>query len=136
MSTEPILTEPQLLILHFGSVMQKINDHEFFEFCRLNPDWRIERTSVGDLVIMPPSGGRTGKRNFTLIGLLGAWVEADGTGIGFDSSTGFALPNGAKRSPDLAWVERSRWEALMEEEQEIFREVYPRILHFVRGQAS
>ncbi len=56
---------------------------------------------------MPPTGGRTGKRNFALTGQFGAWVEADGSGIGFDSSTGFILPNGAKRSPDLAWVRRS-----------------------------
>jgi Uma2 family endonuclease len=117
MSQPSIVTESQPLILHLGPLLQKMNDHEFFEFCQLNPDWRIELTSGGDLVIMPPTGGWPGHRNFTLIGLFGRWVEADGTGIGFDSSTGFTLPNGAKRSPDLAWVKRSRWEALTEEEQ-------------------
>ncbi|MCH8291107.1 Uma2 family endonuclease [Candidatus Poribacteria bacterium] len=136
MSTESILTEPQPLILHFGSVMQKINDHEFFEFCRLNPDWRIERTSEGDLIIMPPTGGRTGKRNFTLTGLFGPWIEAEGTGIGFDSSTGFTLPNGAKRSPDLAWVKRSRWEALTEEEQEKFPPLCPDFVVELRSRSD
>jgi Uma2 family endonuclease len=77
---------------------------EFFEFCQLNPEWRIERNSEGDLLIMPPTGGETGNCNFILSTLFGAWVLADGTGKGVDSSTGFTLPNGVKRSPDAAWV--------------------------------
>ena len=85
----------------------------------------MERTSEGDLVIIPPTGGWTGTRNFTLIGLFSQWVDADGTGLGFDSSTGFTLPNGAKRSPDLAWVTRPHWEALTAEEQEEFPPLCP-----------
>jgi Uma2 family endonuclease len=116
MSPAAIVTESQPLVLHLGSFLEKMSDHEFFTFCQLNPEWRMERTSAGDLVIMPPTGGWTGTRNFTLIGLFSRWVEADGTGLGFDSSTGFTLPNGAKRFPDLSWVTRSRWEALSAEE--------------------
>ena len=86
------------IVLHLGPVLRKMNAHEFFQLCRLNPDWRLERTCEGDLVIMPPTGGKTGQRNFTLTALFGAWVQADGTGVGFDSSTGFTLPNGAQRS--------------------------------------
>ena len=117
--------EERSLILHFGPVLQKMSDHEFFEFCQLNRDWRFERTYGGDLVIMAPTGGKTGQRNFLLTALFGSWVEADGTGVGFDSSTGFTLPNGAKRSPDLAWVKRSRWEALTEEQQAEFPPLCP-----------
>ena len=113
------------LVLHFGPVLQNMSDHEFFEFCQLNRDLRFERTCDGDLVIMAPTGGRTGQRNFLLTALFGAWVEADGSGVGFDSSTGFTLPNGAKRSPDLAWVKRSRWEALSNEEQTEFPPLCP-----------
>jgi Uma2 family endonuclease len=102
-----------------------MSDHDFFEFCQLNRDWRIECTADGDLIVMAPTGGRTGKRNFTLTGLFFPWVEADGRGVGFDSSTGFKLPNGAKRSPDLAWVRRSRWEALSEKQQEEFPPLCP-----------
>jgi Uma2 family endonuclease len=94
-------------------------------FCRLNPDFRIERNSDGDLVIRPPAGGETGKANFDLTAAFGAWVKADGTGIGFDSSTGFTLPNGAKRSPDLAWIKRARWEALTQEQREDFPPLCP-----------
>ena len=74
---------------------------------------------------MPPTGGETGRRNFSLNVLFGIWVKKDGTGIGFDSSTAFSLSNGAKRSPDLAWVKRARWEALTAEERELFPPLCP-----------
>jgi len=74
--------------------------------------------SDGDLIIMSPTGLKTGERNFWLIAQFGAWVDEDDTGVGFDSSTMFTLPNGARRSPDVAWVRRSRWNALGEEVKE------------------
>jgi Uma2 family endonuclease len=113
-----------------------MNDHEFFAFCQLNQDLRLERTSDGDLIIMPPTGGVTGKRNFMLIALFGRWVEKDGTGVGFDSSTGFILPNGAKRSPDLAWIKKSRWEMLTEEEREEFPPLCPDFVVEVRSRSD
>jgi Uma2 family endonuclease len=125
MSTTLSLPDVEPLVLHFGRGLQRLSDSEFFEFCQLNADWRLERTAEGDLIVMPPTGGETGRRNFTLTGAINDWVEQDGTGIGFDSSTGFALPNGAKRSPDLAWVKRSRWEQLTEEEREEFPPLCP-----------
>jgi Uma2 family endonuclease len=125
MSTELNTIESGPLILHLGPALQRMSDHEFFVFCQLNQDLRFERTSDGDLIIMPPTGGETGRRNFTLIGLFNTWVEKDSTGIGFDSSTGFLLPNGAKRSPDLAWMKMSRWEALTDEEREEFPPLCP-----------
>jgi Uma2 family endonuclease len=118
------LAEIPPLVLHLAPVIQ-MSDRQFFELCQLNRDLRIERTSQGDLVIMPPTGGETGRTNFELTALFGHWVHADGTGIGFDSSTGFTLPNGAKRSPDLAWVKRSRWEALTQEQREEFPPLCP-----------
>ena len=64
----PVLeyTAPDALILHFGPVVQRMSDDEFFDFCQKHPDLRIERTIEGDLVIMPPTGGETGRRNFTI----------------------------------------------------------------------
>jgi len=118
------LAEIAPLVLRLAPVIE-MSDRQFFELCQLNRDLRIERTSQGDLVIMPPTGGETGRMNFELTVLFGHWVHADGTGIGFDSSTGFTLPNGAKRSPDLAWVKRSRWEALTQEQREEFPPLCP-----------
>ncbi|MGE0822706.1 MAG: Uma2 family endonuclease [Candidatus Binatia bacterium] len=108
------VNEPAPIVLHFGPWLRQMDNHEFFIFCQRNCDWRIERSSEGDLIVQPPTGGTTGRVNFNLTGLFGAWVRSDGTGVGFDSSTGFILPNGAERSPDLAWVRCSRWEPLTE----------------------
>jgi Uma2 family endonuclease len=112
------------LVLHLAPVIE-MSDEQFFRFCQLNRDLRIERTSQGDLVIMPPTGGETGRRNFELTTLFGNWVHADASGVGFDSSTGFTLPNGATRSPDVAWVRRSRWESLPREQREPFVPLCP-----------
>jgi Uma2 family endonuclease len=113
------------LVMRSSPTLRQMSDQEFFEFCQLNRDWRIEQTSEGDLIIMPPTGGETGRRNFNLNVLFGIWVEKDGTGIGFDSSTAFILPNGAKRAPDLAWLKRERWEALTRPEREAFPPLCP-----------
>lgn len=121
----PTEQAPGALVLHFGPLLKNLSDDEFFDFCMLNEDLSLELTSEGDLIIMSPTGGKTGHRNFKLIGSFAAWAKEDGTGKGFDSSTVFALPNGAKRSPDLAWVRNERWEALTEKEQEKFPPLCP-----------
>ena len=121
----PEQAAPGYLILHLGSVAQRMSDDEFFEFCQRNPDLRIERTSEGDLIVMPPTGGETGRSNFTLSGTFFNWVMADGSGVGFDSSTEFKLPNGAFRSPDVAWVKNDRWEALTPKERKKFPPLCP-----------
>lgn len=125
MSTATFITEVEPLVLRFQPILKKLSPEEFYEFCRANSEWRIEQTAEGDLVIMPPTGGKTGIRNFKLIAQFGRWVEADQTGKGFDSSTIFVLPNGAQRSPDLAWVRNERWQALTEEQQEKFPPLCP-----------
>jgi Uma2 family endonuclease len=112
------------LVLRLEPVID-MSDGQFFELCQLNRDLRLERTSQGDLVIMPPTGGETGRMNFSLTGAFGLWVHANGSGVGFDSSTGFTLPNGATRSPDLAWVRRSRWEALTPQQRQQFPPLCP-----------
>jgi Uma2 family endonuclease len=98
---------------------------QFEQVCRDNPDLRLELTATGGLIVMPPAGSKTGKRNFNLTGQFTVWVEKDGTGVGFDSSTGFTLPNGAILSPDVSWVGREKWDALTEDEQERFAPLCP-----------
>jgi Uma2 family endonuclease len=98
---------------------------QFEQVCRDNPDLRLELTSTGGLIVMPPAGSTTGKRNSTLNRQLAVWTEKDGTGIAFDSSTGFTLPDTAVLSPDAAWVTREKWDALTEEEQERFAPLCP-----------
>ncbi len=74
---------------------------------------------------MPPTGGETGIRNFSLIFEFGKWLEKHPNGVAFDSSTVFKLPNGAKRSPDLAWIKNERWNGLTDKEQEKFPPLCP-----------
>lgn len=97
-----------------------MTDDQFFEFCQINRNLRIERTAEGDLIIMTPAGGETSWRNSELVIALGNWAKQDGTGIVFDSSGGFILPNGATRSPDVSWVKRERLAALTSEQKKKF----------------
>lgn len=102
-----------------------MNDDEFFELCQINRKLRIERTAEGDLVIMPPAGGETGSKNAVLTTLVTSWALQDNTGVAFDSSTGFTLPNGAMRSPDAAWVRRSRLTSLSPAQKKKFLPLCP-----------
>jgi Uma2 family endonuclease len=120
--TTPVENSP--LVLHLHPVIN-LTDEQFFEFCQINRDLRIERTATGELLIMPPTGTETGGRNFRLNGQLYNWTEQNGTGVGFDSSTGFTLPNGAKVSPDAAWVKLERWKTLTPEQQQTFAPICP-----------
>jgi len=98
---------------------------EFYEFCQANRDLRIERSANGEVIIMPPAFSDTGNRNFNLTLQIWKWAEQDSTGLGFDSSAGFTLPNGATRSPDAAWIRLERWNALTEEEKASFASICP-----------
>ena len=95
------------LVLQFDPVI-RMDDDRFFEFCQINRHLRIERTAQGEVIIMPPAGGETGSRNANLTLQVGMWAKRNGTGVAFDSSVGFTLPNGATRSPDASWVLRMR----------------------------
>ena len=103
----------------------KLTDEQFAQLCRENPELRLELTAKRELVIMPPTGSETGLRNGRITYLLVAWADKDGTGISFDSSTGFTLSNGAIRSPDASWIQREKWEALTKDQREGFAPLCP-----------
>lgn len=103
----------------------KLTSEDFFQLCQENSELKLERTAQGELIIMPPTGGETGKRNSSFIAQLWLWNEQTQLGEVFDSSTGFSLPNGADRSPDAAWIEKSRWEALTPSQREKFIPLCP-----------
>jgi Uma2 family endonuclease len=96
----------------------RLTEDQFMLLCQENPDLQFELTARQELVIMPPTGFETGRRNSRLTRYLDLWSEADSTGISCDSSTLFALPNGAKRSPDAAWIRRALVEQLSQEQRE------------------
>ena len=103
----------------------QFTDDEFFTFCQANRDLKFERNAKGEIIIMSPTGGITGKKNSKLSAKLDYWNEVHGLGEVFNSSTGFLLPTGAVRSPDAAWVTQSRWQALTYPEQEKFPPLCP-----------
>jgi Uma2 family endonuclease len=110
------------LMLQMPSSM---TEEQFFEFCQLNRDLRIERNKFGEISIMSPAGSETGNREFNIAVQLGIWSEKDGTGIGFSSSTGFKLSTGAERSPDAAWIKLERWNQLTPKQQKKFAPICP-----------
>jgi len=121
---------PQSIGLH-------VTQEQFKLLAACNRDIRLERTATGELVMTPPTGGESGKRNFNLIGQLARWCEAhEGLGEGFDSSTGFRLPNGADRSPDVAWVSRARWAALTPQQRKGFVPLCPDFVIELRSESD
>jgi len=104
---------------------QLVTPEQFEELCIEYDELRLELTSTGELIVMPGTGGRTGARNANLTIQLGVWALKDGTGISFDSSTMFALPNGARRSPDGSWVKRERWDSLTARQKDGFVPMCP-----------
>ena len=109
---------------------------DFDQLVRDNPELRMELTATGELILMPPTGARTGLRNLEIDRQFGNWSKEDGSGLAFDSSTLFILPNGARRSPDLSWVKRERWEALTEEEREGFAPLCPDFVIELRSRSD
>lgn len=107
------------------SPIASLSAEQFDPLCQANPDVMFERTPVGELVIMSPTGGETGKPNATRISRFVVWTERMALGEVFDSSTCFRLPGGVDRSPDVAWVEQPRWDALTPEQQRSFPPICP-----------
>ncbi|MDZ8067194.1 MAG: Uma2 family endonuclease [Nostoc sp. DedQUE08] len=103
----------------------QFTDEEFAQIVAVNKELRLELTAEGELIIMSPTGGETGNRNFELYLDLGVWNRQNKLGKAFDSSTGFKLPNGATRSPDASWVRIARWNALTPEQRKKFLPLCP-----------
>lgn len=102
-----------------------LTDEQFYQLCINNPEWNIEQNAKGALIVMPPVGGESGEREADYIIDLGNWNRQTQLGKVFSSSTIFKLPNGGSRSPDAAWVELSRWQALTPEQRKKFPPIAP-----------
>ena len=102
-----------------------ITDEQFEQLCAQNRDTKFEMTSKGELIVMSPTGSESGRQNGDLFGQIWYWNCQSKLGVVFDSSTGFTLPNGAKRSPDVSWIEISRWNELSREQKRKFAPIAP-----------
>lgn len=128
----PVHDEPFGVVLRLRPVIE-LSGEQLLELSSLNDDLRLELTAEGELIVMTPAGGESSRRNLELTVQLGIWTRRDGTGVAFDSSGDFILPNGAIRSPDASWVERSRYEALTPEQREKYLPLCPEFVIELRS---
>lgn len=103
----------------------RLTDEQFESLCRNHPDLNLEMSAKGELIIVPPTLPYTGEKNADLIFEVKLWARMDKTGVVFDSSSLFTFPNGAKRSPDVSWVLREKWDNLSEAEKKKFSRLVP-----------
>ena len=123
------------IVLRLHPAMELTNDL-LATLSSQNDALRLERNAKGELEILPPTHGTTGNKNFDINVDFGIWVRADGSGVGFDSSTGFDLPNGSNRSPDLSWVVKSRLAELTDEERRGFLPLCPDFVIEIRSSSD
>jgi Uma2 family endonuclease len=107
--------------LNLPSTLKLTISHEqFVQLAWVNQNLQLERTATGELIVMPPTGSDTGNKNADILGQLWLWNRQTQLGQIFDSSSGFHLPNGADRSPDVSWIGQDRWDTLTLEEKSGF----------------
>ncbi len=100
--------EAKPLLLDVQSIMLRVTPEEFEKLCQDNPDRSFELTATGELIFMAPAGWESSEKNSDLTTDVNLWNRQTKLGRAFDSSGGFTLPNGAIRSPDVTWIEKSK----------------------------
>jgi Uma2 family endonuclease len=108
-----------------GNLSDSMSEKEFFDLCQQNDLWRIERDENKQIIIMPPTNANTGKQNISLSFELELWNRKVKTGVCFDSSTKFTLPDGSVRSPDASWLTIKKWNQLSDNEKNQFAHICP-----------
>lgn len=113
-----------------------VTREQFIELAIANRELQLERTATGELIVNPPTGGETGKSNLSIAARVWLWNYQTTLGVAFDSSTGFHLPNGADRSPDVSWVRQERWDALTPEQRKGFIPLSPDFVVELRSETD
>ncbi|MFO5492521.1 MAG: Uma2 family endonuclease [Cuspidothrix sp.] len=114
----------------------RFTDDLFYQICLPNKAVSLELNAQGELIIVPPVGGESGRSEADLNFKVSLWNYQTKLGIVFSSSTIFRLPNGAKRSPDVAWIKLERWEALTQEERKKFPPLTPDFIIELRSETD
>ena len=114
--------------IDISALANPITDEQFQQLCAQNRDTKFEMSSQGELIVMSPTGSESGRQNADLLIQIGTWNRQHKLGVVFDSSTGFTLLNGAKRSPDVSWIENSRWNSLTQKQKRGFAPITPDFL--------
>jgi Uma2 family endonuclease len=117
-------------------MVSPMSDDKFFQFCQINDTLEFERDSHGNIVLMSPTSLSTASLNFRMGGILFNWYEQIGLGEFFDSSSGFTLPNGAVRSPDISWISSEKLSELDDQEREKFAHICPDFVIEIRSKSD
>ncbi|MEB3174756.1 MAG: Uma2 family endonuclease [Cyanobacteriota bacterium] len=120
------MTQSYFSTLNLPSTLKLTISHEqFVQLAWVNQNLQLERTATGELIVMPPTGSETGNKNADILGQIWLWNRQTKLGQIFDSSSGFHLPNGADRSPDVSWISQDRWDTLAPEAKSGFAPLCP-----------
>lgn len=119
-----------------STLILSITHEQFVQLALANRDLQLERTPMGELIVMPPTGSDTGNRNLDIEGQLWLWKRQTKLGKAFNSSSGFHLPNGADRSPDASWIRQDRWDALTPEQRKGFAPLCPDFVLELRSESD
>ena len=124
----------EILAIHTESA--NLSEEQFFRLCADNKELRIERDKNKNIIIMSPTGTNTGRYNAEILGELFIWNKQNKLGYAFDSSTGFILPDGSMRSPDVSWISKERWEQVPANDKERFAPVCPDFIIELRSKSD
>ena len=117
-------------------ITSNMSDEEFLWFCQENKDLRIERNSRLEILIMSPVTTLAGHYSGEISRQLANWSIQNGSGVSFDSSTGFTLPDRSVFSPDASWVSNEKWNALSKEDKDRFAPICPEFIIEVRSKSD
>lgn len=108
----------QLFQLAGGITVEGLSKKQFKELTTLYPELQMEREKNGKINIMSPVKGGSGIREVKLSRRIGNWCEANIGGEVFSPSTGFNLPDGSTKSPDVSWLSSEKMDTLSVDEIE------------------
>ncbi|MCO6493354.1 MAG: Uma2 family endonuclease [Phaeodactylibacter sp.] len=113
-----------------GEVIVKgLSRQQFYELVERHPELLMERDKNGNINIIAPVKGGSGIRENKLSLRVGNFCEKYMGGQSFSPSTGFNLPDGSTKSPDVAWVSSEKMAQLRPDQIE--EEFIPAVPDFV-----
>lgn len=126
-------------VIEFGGelVVRGMTKEQFIQFADLYSDLRMEREKNGDIIVMPPVFGGTGIRENRFCTRVSNWRHLVEDGEVFSPNAGFDLPDGATKSPDVAWVSSEKMATLSSDQIENeFIPVVPDFIGEVRSKSD
>lgn len=106
--------------------LDRFTDEELVRFCLANPELNIERDEHENLYINTfPTHLLTSANLSELNGEFGVWNRKNKAGKVFDSNGGFFLRDQSMKAPDVAWIQKKRWDVLTPTQKRSFPYLAP-----------